>query len=124
MRVQASTLERQGGKYLGTLFYGSDRYAIDLDDRTLAHLQLAIVTKLRRHESFSLTWRDDQPSGQGRSVIWVHESIPLHFVYAGSRMPAVNRAWVTDLLETASTTVGMRLVPEPTEAAAVTEDDR
>jgi hypothetical protein len=98
---------------LGTLFYGSDRYAIDLDDRTLAHLQLAVVTKLRRHESFSLTWREDQPSGQGRSVIWMHESIPLRFVYAGSRMAAVNRAWVDELLASASTTVGMRLVPEP-----------
>ena len=124
MRLQASTLERQGGKHLGTLFYGSDRYAIDIDDRALAHLQLAVVTKLRRHESFSLTWRDDQPSGQGRSVIWMHESIPLHFVYAGSRMAAVNRLWVAELLESASTTVGMRLVSEPTEIAPATEYDR
>jgi hypothetical protein len=109
---------------LGTLFYGSDRHAIDLDDRTLAHLQLAIVTKLRRHESFSLTWRDDQLSGQGRSVIWVHESIPLHFVYAGSRMAAVNRAWVAELLDSASTTVGMRLGPEPTDGTTMPGDDR
>jgi hypothetical protein len=115
MRLQASTLGGQGGKRLGTLFYGSDRQAVDLDDRTLAHLQLAVVTKLRRHEGFSLTWRDDQPSGQGRSVIWVHESIPLHFVYAGSRIAAVNRAWVSSLLESAATTGGMRIVPEPTE---------
>jgi len=107
---------------LGTLFYGSDRDAIDLDDRTLAHLQLAVVTKLRRHESFSLTWRDDQPSGQGRSVVWVHESIPLRFVYAGSRMAAVNRAWVDALLASASTTVGMRLVPEPQEPPAPTDE--
>lgn len=98
---------------MGTLFYGSDRSAIEFDDRALAHLQLAIVTKLRRHESFSLTWRDDDPGGQGRNVIWVHESIPLRFVYAGSRMPTVNRAWLDVLLASATTTTGMRLIAEP-----------
>jgi hypothetical protein len=98
---------------LGTLFYGSDRTAVDIDDRTLAHLQLAVVAKLRRHESFSLTWRDSDGSGQGRHVLWVHESIPLRFVYAGSRMAAINRAWVDAMLATATTTTGMRVVPEP-----------
>jgi hypothetical protein len=40
---------------VGTLFYGADRHAIDVDDRALAHLQLAIVTKLRRHEGFAFS---------------------------------------------------------------------
>ncbi|GAB2980675.1 DUF7882 family protein [Frigoribacterium salinisoli] len=98
---------------MGTLFYGADRYAIDLDDRALAHLQLAVVTKLRRHEGFAFSWRDEQTGGQGRHAVWLHESIPLHFSYAGSRMPTVNRAWVEALLASAATTPGMRLVDEP-----------
>jgi len=115
MPEAASTLEGRRGRRLGTLFYGSDRVAIEIDDRTLAHLQLAIVSKLRRHESFALTWREDGTTGQGRNVVWLHESIPLRFAYAGSRMAAINRAWVDALLESASTTVGMRLEPEPQE---------
>ncbi|WP_423921788.1 ATP-dependent DNA ligase [Frigoribacterium sp. 2-23] len=98
---------------MGTLFYGANRLAIDFDDRALAHLQLAIVTKLRRHESFAFTWRHDDASGQGRNVIWLHESIPLQFSYAGSRMANVNRQWIDALLASASTTLGMRLVDEP-----------
>jgi hypothetical protein len=47
--------------------------------------------------------------------VWLHESIPLHFSYAGSRMPTVNRAWVDALLTSATTTPGMRLVDEPPE---------
>lgn len=98
---------------MGTLVYGSDRFAIEIDDRTLAHLQLAVVAKLRRRESFALTWRDEDGSGQGRTVLWIHEAIPLRFEYAGSRMASINKTWVDALLVTASTTVGMRLIPEP-----------
>lgn len=100
---------------MGTLFYGADRLAIDVDDRALAHLQLAMVTKLRRHEGFAFTWRDEHASGQGRHTVWVHESVPLHFAYLGSRMPSINRAWVDALLVSATTTPGMRLVDEPPE---------
>ena len=98
---------------MGTLFYGANRLAIEIDDRALAHLQLAIVTKLRRHESFAFTWRHDDAAGQGRNVVWLHESIPLHFSYAGSRMANINRHWIDSLLATATTTLGMRVVDEP-----------
>lgn len=106
---------------MGTLVYGSDRFTIEIDDRTLAHLQLAVVAKLRRRESFALTWRDEDGSGQGRTVLWIHEAIPLRFEYAGSRMASVNKAWVDELLATASTTVGMRLTPEPGPDPAVVD---
>lgn len=100
---------------MGTLFYGTERVPVDVDDRALVHLQLAMVTKLRRHEGFAFSWRDENTSGQGRHTVWVHESTPLHFAYAGSRTPVINRAWVDALLATATTTPGMRLVDEPTD---------
>ena len=30
-----------------------------IDDRVLAHLQVVIINKLRRRESFTFTWRDE-----------------------------------------------------------------
>src|SRR5687767_10259238 len=66
---------------MGTIFYGGDATPIHIEDRALAHLKVVIATKLRRNESFTLTWRhqDDQPGG--RSTIWLHPSIPLRFVF-------------------------------------------
>ncbi len=49
---------------------------VDFDDRTLAHLQLVIGTKLRRGEPFHFTWRDDVSIGDGRTTIWVHPVAP------------------------------------------------
>jgi hypothetical protein len=43
---------------MGRLTYDS-HFSVDFDDRTLAHLQLVIVAKLRRNEAFFLSWRDD-----------------------------------------------------------------
>ena len=57
---------------VGTLYYGDSGTPIGIEDRALAHLKIAITTKLRRGESFTLSWRhtDDQP--RGRSTLWLH----------------------------------------------------
>lgn len=41
--------------------------------------------------------------------------MPLVFRYSGSRVPAVNRAWVEALGLTAGSSAGLRIVPEPTD---------
>ena len=66
---------------MGTLFYGDAATPIRIEDRALAHLKVAIITKLRRGESFTLSWQhpDDQP--RGRSTLWLHPNIPLRFVF-------------------------------------------
>lgn len=94
---------------MGKLIYGHNE-VIDIEDRLLAHLKMAIVTKLRRDEKFSLSWVHE---GAGRSTIWIHPSIPLQFRFDGSRQPALNRAWVEALLTSANSTGGLQLVPEP-----------
>jgi len=69
------------GVTVGTLYYGGSATPIDIEDRALAHLKVVIATKLRRNESFTLSWRhrDDEP--QGRSTIWLQPSIPSRFVF-------------------------------------------
>ena len=42
---------------MGHLFYGTDTTAFPIPDRMLAHLKTVIATKLRRVESFTVSWR-------------------------------------------------------------------
>ena len=40
------------------------------------------ATKLRRGESFTLSWRHPDEAPAGRSTLWVNPSIPLRFVFS------------------------------------------
>ena len=93
---------------MGQLRYGADRL-FDLDDRVLGHLEAAVISKLRRDEAFALRLDDD---GSAAATIWVSAASSLEFSYAGER-PAINRAWLEALVETANTAAGLRLIPEP-----------
>ena len=97
---------------MGKLTYDST-VVVDFDDRLLAHLQMVIATKLRRGESFAFSWRDDVAVGDGRTTIWLHPALPLVFKYFGGKQPAINRAWVEALLQTANSSAGLHVVPEP-----------
>lgn len=97
---------------MGRLFYGDSGTPIDIDDRTLAHLKVAVITKLRRNESFTLSWQHGTDSPNGRSTLWLHPSIPLHFVFDEDTAPALNRVWIEDLMRSANSTGGIQLLPE------------
>src|ERR1700712_813627 len=75
---------------LGKLLYGNSGLEIEFDDRTLAHLQFVIGGKLRRHEGFFFSWRDDPALGDGRSSIWLETAIPLLFRFTGSERHQLN----------------------------------
>ena len=97
---------------MGTIFYGGSATPIFIEDRALAHLKVVIATKLRRHESFTLTWQhpDDQPSG--RTTIWLHPSIPLRFVFEDPEPAELSREWIEDLASSANSSGGITLVAE------------
>ncbi len=98
---------------MGKLLYGDSQVEIQFDDRALAHLQIVIGAKLRRRESFFLTWKDDPSVGDGRSSIWIDAAIPLYFKYFGSRMPEINRDWLELLTQSSHSSQGLQLVEEP-----------
>jgi len=100
---------------MGRLIYNSSPRELEIDDRTLAHLRVAILNKLRRSESFSMTWEHGVANGSGRTTLWLHESIPLQFVFSGNRPPKLNRLWIEQLLLTANSASGLQYVPEPDE---------
>jgi hypothetical protein len=97
---------------MGALIYGTAT-TIPVDDRALAHLQLVIYAKLRAHESFPFTWKDEPGVGDGHGSLWISPGVPIVFKYAGSRDPSVNREWLRVLREMANQPGGLRLVPEP-----------
>lgn len=97
---------------MGTIYYGGGAMPIHIEDRALAHLKVVIATKLRRDESFTVSWThpDDQP--RGRSTIWLHPSIPLRFVFDDPEPTQLSRDWIEELANSASSTGGILLVAE------------
>ena len=108
---------------MGTLFYGDAATPIRIEDRALAHLKVAIITKLRRGESFTLSWQhpDDQP--RGRSTLWLHPNIPLRFVFDEPETPDLSREWIETLMRSANSTGGIQLVPEHLDTGPITMVD-
>ena len=98
---------------MGYLMYGRPSESIEIDDRTLAHVKIVILAKLRRNESFAFSFEHEVSEGSGRSTIWLHPSIPIQFKFFGSRQPAINRAWLDALIVAANSVDGLRLIEEP-----------
>jgi len=97
---------------MGTLIYDS-KLEITFDDRVLQHLQMVIVAKLRRQESFCFTWRSGPDGDERDTSVWFHDSLALAFEYDGVRQNLINRVWVESLMAAASTTSGLFLGEEP-----------
>lgn len=97
---------------MGTIYYGGAETPIYIEDRALAHLKVVIATKLRRAESFTVSWQhpDDQP--RGRTTIWLHPSIPLRFVFDEPEPPQLSRQWIEELAQSAASSNGILLLAE------------
>lgn len=98
--------------HVGTLYYGDSGTPIGIEDRALAHVKFAVTTKLRRGESFTLSWKHPEDQARGRSTIWVHPNIPLRFVFDEPEAPELSRDWVEELMRSANSTGGIMLVEE------------
>lgn len=90
---------------MGTISY--DCVVVEFDDRVLAHLQIVILQKFRAGERFPMSWLGPVAQGDGRSSLWLTPDTPVHFKFFGSRPPAIDRAWLDDLIQAASTGQGL-----------------
>lgn len=96
---------------MGKLVYNALGHSFDIEDRTLSHLRLVFMTKLRRSEPFM--FHHAAGDGSGSRSLWIHPAIPLVFHFYGSRQPAINPRWVDELMQQANGPGGLALVPEP-----------
>ncbi|WP_368497200.1 ATP-dependent DNA ligase [Herbiconiux sp. A18JL235] len=93
------------------IFYYGEGHQLELDDRTLAHLQAVIMTKLRRSESFALSWEHPLAAGSGRTSVWLNPAVPIRFALGG-RAGGVNREWI-GVLAAAADRGELTIIPEP-----------
>jgi hypothetical protein len=91
---------------MGHLYYGTSTDAIRIPDRLLAHLKVVATTKLRRSESFTLSWThvDGTP---GRSTLWLQPAIPLRFVFNSAEPESLNAAALKGMADMANSSTGL-----------------
>lgn len=93
---------------MGKLFYGSDPQPIDIEDRLLQYLQVVLSTKLRRNESFTITWTDT-PAQRARTTLWIQPSISLRFLYDSAESTPLSGGYLRELADQAATSSGLML---------------
>ncbi|GAB2976670.1 DUF7882 family protein [Frigoribacterium salinisoli] len=98
---------------MGYIVYDGEVLEFKVEDRLLAHLQIVIVNKFRRGESFLFSWHEPPETGDGRATVWMSPDIGLRFKFAGSRAPDINPTWLALLYEEASSGRGLHVVDEP-----------
>ena len=97
---------------MGTLHYGASRTSLRMDDRALAHLQVVITTKLRRHEGFLIQWERPREAGAGRGGFWIHPNCDLTYEFEGGREPSLDHDELDRMMMAASGTGGVRITAE------------
>lgn len=106
---------------MGYLVY-NDATQYSFDDRTLAHLKIAIAAKLRLQESFLLSWAVAPEHGSGRISIWISPAVPIQFLFHEPRPPQLNRKWLEALARYSHGLRGMIVMSED-EANAIADRD-
>jgi len=91
---------------MGRLFYASGKSPVEVPDRMLAHLKAVIVAKLRRGESFTLSWDDPD---DGAAAIWLSPAIELRFVFDAPEPETLDPAWLHELAAAAGSSKGLRI---------------
>jgi hypothetical protein len=92
---------------MAELAYGAEGAPICVPEHLLAHVKLVVTTKLRRNESFMMSWR--HADGSGRSSVWLEPSIPLRFTFDSVDEPRIDHALLARLAAEASSNAGLIL---------------
>ena len=100
---------------MGSLQY--EQLSIVIDDRTLAQVQVVILDKLRRNESFFFLWNISPELGGGRTSVWLNPAISLRSHYDTSRPVPFNPTWIDRLRRSANTERGLEFIDEKDNSA-------
>ena len=89
---------------MGRLRYDGTSEPILIEDTTLAHLKIVIATKLRRQESFMMTWQPINGGLDQRATVWIHPSIPLQFGFDAANPPAIDPHLIAEMMKSLNAT--------------------
>ena len=92
---------------VGYLYYGSEAQPVEFPDQVLAHIRVLATSKLRRGESFTMTWRHPSAAGEGRTSIWMQPSIPMKFVFDSAEAQQLDPEYLQKLAREASSSNGV-----------------
>jgi len=84
---------------MGRLRYDGTSEPIVIDDATLAHLKVIIGTKLRRQESFMMTWHPPEGGDPGRVTVWIHPAIPLQFLFGSADAQHIEKTRIESMMK-------------------------
>ncbi|QMU96793.1 hypothetical protein FVO59_05825 [Microbacterium esteraromaticum] len=104
---------------MGRLRYDGTAAPITIDDSTLAHLKIVMGTKLRRNESFLMTWLRTDDAEDARTTIWVHPAIPLQFGFDVPALPPIEPERISAIMTALNASGELVLdeyLPAPAEA--------
>jgi len=72
-------------------------------------VKVVIATKLRRGESFTMSWRHPEGEEGGRSTIWIQPSIPLRFVFGAVEPEMLDPALLQSYANSANSSSGLTI---------------
>jgi hypothetical protein len=107
---------------LGTLTIGSNGTIMDIDDRTLAHLRVVILAKLRRGESFAFNWDHAELDEMAAATTWMQPSMEVEFSFESEEPVVINKRWADRLMLAANSVKGLEIIPEATAAPGVEDE--
>ncbi|WP_336661293.1 DUF7882 family protein [Leucobacter sp. USHLN154] len=95
---------------MGNLIHGERQY--EFEDRLLAHLKFVIGQKLKKQESFFLSWQKPHDQGDGRMSVWMSPFGTVGFHFSGSREAELSKVWVRALNSLSHTPRGLVAISE------------
>lgn len=104
---------------MGTLHYGNGLHALAISDDVLAHVKVVVTTKLRRGESFTLTWQYPDGEGPARTTLWIQPAIPLLFTFDCAEPVALDRDYLHALATAANSNAGLVVSDDELDRPAV-----
>lgn len=94
---------------MGRIIYSDNKSSVEVDDRLLAHLQIVVMNKLRRGESFMMTFPH---TASGHVCWWLAPAVPVMFHFYGTHTPRLSRDLVDRLMAEASSPDGVHVAAE------------
>lgn len=107
---------------MGKLTYGAIQREIEMDDKLLAHIEMIVLSRLRRNNAFALRWIEKIEVGDGRRTIWISPSSDLYFEYDKHEQPELDRVLLDKLAAAADSNLGVNLRTDASDAAWVLQD--
>ena len=94
---------------MGTLRYDATEPVIELPDRVLQHLHIAVARKLREQQRIAVSIISEKTEP---IQVWLDVRIPIVITYATGVASTINQKWLAEIEASFSNAVLM-LTPEP-----------